>query len=104
MTNIHYITIKDNKYNKDNDDNKSNILILSRLFGLLLILSVIYLSLSSNIKLLKLKLKKTFYIKSCDALGLPSSWKPYNDDNNARLPIYRYTTITITITITFTFI
>ena len=101
ITNMNYITIKDNHNYKDNDKKSYNLLLLSRLFGLGLLLLAIYISLSSSssIKLLKLKLNKTFYIKSCDALGIPSSWKPYNDDNNARLPIYRYV-ITITITIT----
>jgi hypothetical protein len=88
-----YINVNINDDNDNNDDKKLNnqLLYISRIFGLILILISIYLSLtSSKLTILKLKLNNNFYIKSCDALGIPSSWKPYNDDNNARLPLYRY--------------
>lgn len=83
-------------YNDNNNDSNkkvnSYILDISRIFGLLLLLLTIYVSLTtSNLTLLQLKLNKSFYIKSCSSLGVPTSWKPYNDDNNARLPLYRYT-------------
>ena len=93
MAKIHYINIKDNN-NKDYDKKSYDLLILSRLTGLGLLLLAIYISLSSSsvkINMLKLKLNKTIYVKSCNTLVLASSWKPYNDDNNARLPIYRHT-------------
>ena len=94
--NSYYVNIKDNHVNtKDNNNSKSNdndkLLDVSRIFGLILLLITIYISLTtSSVKLLKLKLNKSYYIRSCLAVGIPSSWKPYDDDNNARLPLYRY--------------
>ena len=93
--NVIYIKNNDNdkKLNNDNDNSKklNQLLDISRIFGLILIVIAIYLSLAtSKLTLFQLKLNNNFYIKSCDALGIPSSWKPYSDDNSARLPLYRY--------------
>ena len=87
--NSYYINIKANNDNNNNNNNK--LLDISRILGLIILLITIYISLTtSNVKLLKLKLNKSFYIRNCNAIGIPSSWKPYADDNNARLPLYRY--------------
>jgi hypothetical protein len=92
--NSFYVNIKDNHVDtKDNNNSNENdkLFDVSRIFGLILLLITIYISLTtSSVKLLKLKLNKSYYTRSCNVVGIPSSWKPYDDDNNARLPLYRY--------------